>query len=125
MDQLTQLRPVTFEWKDSAAQGHSAGTQTGFVAQEVEQVFPKWVEEDANGMKGIVLPPMQLAALQVKAIQELKAKSDAQEKRIQELEDARRPMISFNPNWGIFAAGLVIGGVLLVNKRRNREEDRA
>jgi hypothetical protein len=135
LSKLLELRGVNYEWKDPDEM-KPKGTQTGFIAQEVEKVFPKWVDQHEDGTKGIVLPPMQFAALAVEGIREvhaenvaLKAKSEAQEKRakeqderIQALEQARRPVVSYNPGWGIFATGLVIGGAVLVNGRRRRNE---
>jgi hypothetical protein len=51
VDQLLQLHGVTFEWKNPSEQGGRTGTQRGFIAQEVEKVFPAWVGEDAKGFK--------------------------------------------------------------------------
>ena len=68
---------------------------------------------------------MEVAALQVEATKFLKAEVDDLKTEVKELKENRRPLISYNPNWGIFAAGLVIGGVLLINNRRKRlESDR-
>jgi len=122
MDQLLQLKGVTFEWKNPEERGHGAGTRTGFIAQEVEKVFPGWVEEDSKGMKGIVLPPMQVAALEVEALRELKdradkaearaakaeARSNALEARLAALEANRRPLISgLTAEGGLFGIGFV------------------
>ena len=38
-------------------------------------MFPRWVAEQ-EGFKAILVPPMQLAALQVEAIRALKAEND-------------------------------------------------
>src|SRR5205085_1336888 len=51
LDRLLQLRSVTFEYKDPAATQQLPGRRTGFIAQEVEGVFPEWVGEQADGMK--------------------------------------------------------------------------
>ena len=68
---------------------------------------------------------MEVAALQVEATKFLKAEVDDLKTEVKELKENRRPLILYNPNWGIFAAGLVIGGVLLINNRRKRlESDR-
>ena len=49
LDRLLKLRGVSFEWKDpSKFHGH-AGSQMGFVAQEVEEVFPEWVGTNPRG----------------------------------------------------------------------------
>jgi hypothetical protein len=46
IDQLLQLKGVAFEWKDPAEHENHVGTQTDFIAQDVEKVFPEWVKED-------------------------------------------------------------------------------
>jgi hypothetical protein len=128
LDQLLQLKGVSFEWKDPAKHGHEneTGTVTGFIAQDVEKVFPEWVHEDGytarDGQTYRTLELRQIEALEVESIRELKIRIDAQDKLIAELKENRRPLISYNPNWGIFAAGLVIGGVLFMNNRRKRSE---
>jgi hypothetical protein len=122
LDQLLRLHGVTFEWKDTTMLGHLSGTHKGFIAQDVEKVFPSWVGADGDGFKTLGVEPREGFALTVEALRELKIKNDELEARLKVLEDARRPMISYNPNWGIFAAGLVIGGVLLINNRRKRSE---
>jgi hypothetical protein len=44
------LQPrVTFEYKDAQAINELPGTQAGMIAQEVERVFPQWVDEGADG----------------------------------------------------------------------------
>ncbi len=78
LDALLKLRGVTFEWKDPEKMGNQAGTQTGFIAQEVETVFPKWVETTPDGFKGLCLP-VGFSALTVEAIRELAAKNAALE----------------------------------------------
>jgi hypothetical protein len=78
LDALLKLRGVTFEWKDPEKMGNQPGTQTGFIAQEVETVFPKWVDTTPDGFKGICLP-VGFSALTVEAIRELAAKNAALE----------------------------------------------
>jgi glycogen debranching enzyme len=48
----------------------------GFIAQEVEEVFPRWVDEHPDGFKIVAVPPMQLAALEIEALRALKAEND-------------------------------------------------
>jgi hypothetical protein len=76
LDELLQLKGVTYEWKNPEEQGNQTGTQTGFIAQQVEKSFPNWVSQGKDGIKGIGLPPMQLAALTVESIRELKLEND-------------------------------------------------
>ena len=93
LDELMQLRVVNYVLIDDPEERK----MLGFVAQEIEQVFPALVEEfdvrdqetkelvmKQKSVKTTVLIPML-----VKAIQELNAKVDAQAVRIAELEGAK------------------------------------
>jgi hypothetical protein len=60
--------------------------QTGFVAQEVEKVFPSWVRTDDKGFKQINVD--QLAGVIVQGVNELNEKNKAQESEIKELRVA-------------------------------------
>jgi hypothetical protein len=80
LDNLLQLKVRNFNFTND----ENKTKQIGFVAQEIEQVFPSLVSEDAEGTKAVkttVLLPML-----VKAIQELKAIVDTQTTKIAELE---------------------------------------
>ena len=83
MDQLKQLRPVTFKWKRDGAAGSS---HNGLIAQEVQQVFPSAVRVD--GKSGLLsVSYAELVPVLIKAVQEQQAKIDA-------LELQQRPMAS-------------------------------
>ena len=62
---VSKLRPVEFEFIDTS----KPGKRWGFIAQEVEQVVPKWVKQDEAGMKMLELEGMN--AMLVKTVQEL------------------------------------------------------
>jgi Chaperone of endosialidase len=49
LERLLNLRGVTFEYADPVATGQMPGVQLGMVAQDVEQVFPSWVDTGADG----------------------------------------------------------------------------
>jgi hypothetical protein len=72
LDKLTQLNGVNFEWKEASVMGSQEGVQTGFVAQEVEKIFPDWVITDRNGIKCISFKGFE--ALVVEALKELNSK---------------------------------------------------
>ena len=79
LSNILALRPVEFDYIESAGGGH----QTGFIAQEIEAVYPDTVGEQLNGMKTLSGWSKTEARL-VKAIQEqqaiiesLKARLDA------------------------------------------------
>jgi hypothetical protein len=77
LGKLLQLRGVTFEWKEPQQQGNLTGTQMGMVAQEVEKVFPEWVEEGSDGYK--ILSIRGFEALVVEAFRDLNARVSALE----------------------------------------------
>ena len=73
LDQLLALRGVSFHYRDDAPKQLSApGTQIGFIAQEVEQVFPQWISEK-EGYKTIGIKGFE--ALTVEALRELRGES--------------------------------------------------
>jgi hypothetical protein len=79
LDAFTRLRPVEFDYKSGA------GHQIGFIAQEVEEVYPDLVGTDADGFLMITDMNKNDARL-VKVIQELNEKIVALEARITSLE---------------------------------------
>jgi hypothetical protein len=64
LDAVMKLRPVTFAWnKDKAG----AEKRYGLIAQEVEQIFPEFVNTDEKGFKSVAygsLTPMLISAIQ-------------------------------------------------------------
>jgi hypothetical protein len=88
LDKITRLHGVTYEWIHPENHGHLTGTQTGLLAQEVETIFPEWVDEvDATGRDGELIPegekvktlklPHGFNAYVIEAIKELKAENDS------------------------------------------------
>lgn len=49
LDDLLKVRPVHFTWKKDS--NHEK--QTGFIAQELEKIFPEFVKTDTNGYKQV------------------------------------------------------------------------
>jgi hypothetical protein len=86
LQEILALRPVDFEWKGSGEAGY------GFIAQEVRAVVPEAVsvidESERGGFSDAhyVGIPLLIPAM-VKAIQELSAKLDAANARIEKLEN--------------------------------------
>ncbi len=74
LDQLLRLRSVTYDYQDPEKWGR--GRFTGFIAQEVEPLFPDWVSENPDGMK--MLAPKGFESLAVQAFRELRAEKDEQ-----------------------------------------------
>ena len=74
LDKINKLNPVEFDWKKTGEH-----TKAGFIAQEVEEIFPEYVvenlsnegEEERKGLTGGMTSG--IVAHLVKSIQELKA----------------------------------------------------
>ena len=78
---ITALRPVEFDYIESEGGGH----QFGFIAQEVEEIYPDLVGEREDGMKTLAGMGKMEARL-IKAIQEQQATIEALTARIAALE---------------------------------------
>jgi hypothetical protein len=81
LERLMELRAVTFEYKDPESVHELPGAQIGMIAQEVEKVFPDWVDTAPNGMKRLSIHGFE--ALTVESLRELRTEKDA---KISELE---------------------------------------
>lgn len=79
LSNILALRPVEFDYK--ASKGH----QVGFIAQEVQEIYPDLISEGDDGYLSLAGLDKNAARL-IKAIQELKALVDAQAVRIAALE---------------------------------------
>ena len=81
-EKVKQLNPVTFNWKEEEEKG--TDEQIGFIAQEVEKVYPQLVEgEEGNKSVNVV----GLVSVLTKTVQELSEKVEAQQKEIEELKN--------------------------------------
>jgi endosialidase-like protein/collagen triple helix repeat protein len=76
LDRLLKLRGITFEYKDPYAINELHGTRIGMIAQEVETVFPDWVETSGLGYKMLTFRGFE--ALTVEALRELRQEKDLQ-----------------------------------------------
>lgn len=88
--EIMALQPRKFDWKEG--QGKDIKGDRGFIAQEVEAVFPElideWIESAPEGEEPYKSVRQDLIPVLVKAIQELKAIVDAQAAKIAALENA-------------------------------------
>lgn len=77
LDQLLALRGYTFEYEDHAIEHRLAlpGKQVGLIAQEVQSIFPDWVEADEEGY--LYITERGTTAIFVEALRELRAEKDA------------------------------------------------
>jgi Concanavalin A-like lectin/glucanases superfamily/Chaperone of endosialidase len=84
LEKVMQLRPVNFTWKKNHTD------DMGFIAQEVEQVFPELVHSttiEGQSLKGIGYSAFGILA--IRAIQELHEKVEALQAHIQKLEGGK------------------------------------
>jgi hypothetical protein len=88
LETMLKLRGRTFEYRDPDRVNELPGRHTGMVAQEVEQIFPEWVDEAKDGYKRVTYRGFE--ALTVEAIRDLRREKDAQiaalEKEVAELK---------------------------------------
>jgi hypothetical protein len=109
LEKITLLRGVFYEWREfnsssvanvtptSAGQYDASkfllradgqvaakGKNLGFIAQELQEVFPELVSEDEDGLLSVAYAP--LTAVLVEATKELKQKNDALEEEVETLK---------------------------------------
>jgi hypothetical protein len=98
LDRLMQLKPVRFHWKD-AKDDKKFGEQIGFIAQDVEKIYPELVGDggdnriitDKDGTKETIEHPMLLkyekfVVPAILAIQSLKTADDKRDEEIAALK---------------------------------------
>lgn len=85
LDKLLELHGVSFEYIDPEAIGELAGERIGFLAQEVERVFPDWVGTKDDGM--LFLTVRGFEALAVEALRDLATRNRELEERNAALQE--------------------------------------
>ncbi len=95
LEKVTKLRGVNFEWVHPDEHGVT-GVRQGFIAQEVEEVFPDFISEvgaqgkdkelTGNEKAKCMTLPFAFDAYLVEAIKELKVENDSLKERILALE---------------------------------------
>ena len=83
LETLLALRGVRYEYIDPEALNELPGERIGFLAQEVEEVVPDWVDE-VEGYKRLTVRGFE--ALAVEALRELREENRALRQRIERLE---------------------------------------
>jgi hypothetical protein len=86
LDALLRLQGVGYEWKRNAFPEHHfpTGRQIGFIAQEVENIFPELVSTDEKGYKSVNY--VAVVPVLVEAIKTLNAKLDDRQKQSDALQ---------------------------------------
>jgi hypothetical protein len=80
LEKIKQIQPVSFNWKESGK------PEIGFIAQNVEQVYPDLVTTDPNtGMKGLKYGNM--TAVLMEAIQEQQQQIDELKQEVETLKN--------------------------------------
>lgn len=83
LQQVLQLKPVSFTWKKLPEQG----TQLGLIAQDVRQVIPEIVIEADNADKTLALNHLQLIPVLVNAIQEQQKTIEGLQEKLSAVEN--------------------------------------
>ncbi|MDQ5893303.1 MAG: trimeric autotransporter adhesin, partial [Patescibacteria group bacterium] len=82
LDKVLQLNPVTYRWnelylKDHAGLKNSTSTKVGFIAQEVQDLFPDLITGDVDGDGGYIgVDYSKFSAVLAEAIKETNVKID-------------------------------------------------
>jgi hypothetical protein len=124
LEDLMRLHGVTYEYIDPAAINELDGTRIGFIAQNVEEVFPDWVDFGPNGFRRLTIRGFEAVA--VEAIRELREEKDAEIARCE--ANSARPAIGL-PSWRRSCVSSVTprrrdGDETVHGSRRNRCRDR-
>jgi hypothetical protein len=123
LSELLQLKGVTFEWINPEEHAGQTGLQRGFIAQDVEKVFPGWISVDRQGFK--TLSVGQVEALEVESIRALKVANDELRDRVMALENGTHPIaagVGFGGR-GWELGGLVLAAVVVLSRRRRSRAD--
>lgn len=91
LEKVLSLRPISYNWINKEI---SDSKQIGFIAQEVEEVFPEVVKTDKEGFKAMSYS--ELISPVVKALQELYEKWFSDHERIAKLEEENRALKAQN-----------------------------
>ena len=82
LDKIKLLNGVSFEWKNKSMGPN--GTQFGFIAQEVEEIFPALVDTDEDGYKSV-----QYTSFVPVLVEAVKEQQDTIEKQQSEIDQLK------------------------------------
>ncbi len=86
LDELMQLRPVSYIWNDKAPRDSRGHHDLGFIAEEVEKILPDAVAKDPSGAV-VGIDYSRITVLAVKAIKEQQARHEADRDEIRSLRE--------------------------------------
>ena len=87
LEDFVKLNPVNFNWRveEFPEKGFGQKQSHGFIAQEVEKIFPELVQTDEQGFKAINYGKLNIMSIQ--AIKELKEENDLLYAELNELKE--------------------------------------
>jgi len=90
LDNLLRLRGVSYDWDRAKwpKMNFMNGREIGFLAQEMESVFPECVHTDANGFKSVAYA--NVVPVLVEAVKTLNARTVLQQKQIDALKSVQQ-----------------------------------
>jgi len=114
LDELLALRGVNFEYLDPQSSNGLPGINSGFIAQEVEEVIPQWVTTNAEtGLKSVSISGFEARVVEalrtlVERNQRIQTEKDAEiaelHKRLALLEGLATRLASIEKQLGVPAA---------------------
>ena len=94
LDEIVLLQPVRYIYKkDNPRELNSTEAQVGFVAQEVQKIFPEAVTEGEDGYLDFNIHSINVAM--VNAVKELNNENNQLKKKIEDLEKRLEKMESY------------------------------
>ena len=85
LESISHLQGVQFDWKPGEVSKHNTAHDFGFIAEDVEKVFPEVVVKDKDG-KVLGMDYARLTSVAVEAIKQLRGENDAVKQENAELK---------------------------------------
>jgi hypothetical protein len=86
LENIIQLRGVSYQWKDPKSQNYNNGTQLGLIAQEVNNIYPQLVDQDNEGYLSVQYS--HLVPVLIEAIKELNSIISEKDTQINDLKSS-------------------------------------
>ena len=123
LDDVMNLRGVTYDWDRAKwpAKNFPEGQQIGFIAQELEKIFPQLVATDRNGYKSVMY--QNLTPILVEAVKMLKGQLDEKQKQIDALQAQVREIAALKKRVADMEA-LQVGMTALAKEIKKAQSER-
>ncbi|QQS44624.1 tail fiber domain-containing protein [Candidatus Roizmanbacteria bacterium] len=99
LEKLNQLRPVSFKWKTQ----NDDDKRFGLIAQEVETLFPEFVQTDENGLKSVSYG--SFTPILISAVQEQQLQIEGQQSSLTKLTEELALVV--NEDTGVVTSSLI------------------